>query len=349
MPNSPFNIPVLHEDLPLYPPLLQLIRVTATTVAGPAGVAQTAGSSVLSPTLYVAFTQQLRTDGLLPRDREPCLADDVEGAGLVAGYYLGRLAGSHNSLPVYEVTRVGSGSNVGVFEFAKNLGSVFPDANGRYQARLQVKNADGTLSDTGAAIWLREAQNMGRLHEDAIYPCSKTGFANTRDVYTVADFDLSITNQSFTEFVNHSHYFIFGPDRCWSITATDPVRSPLLRRLLNVRETSGTNFEHIFQFTFDPATNWEIDDNDDDGDVKIQRVLTIREGTTSRTTFTWQVDFDSTDFDVAATATGHATVNTEGATEAFYVLSSCTAGVLKRRLLTFTRGLLKSVGAEIDA
>lgn len=112
---SPLNAPTFHGDLPNYPVHLQLIRVTATTVAGPSGVAQVAGSSVLAPILYVAFTQQLRDDGsLLPRDREPCLADDVNGGGLTPGFYLGRLSGSWTSLPIYEVIPGSGGGSGGV-------------------------------------------------------------------------------------------------------------------------------------------------------------------------------------------------------------------------------------------
>jgi len=103
-----FNGPNLQSDLPIYPPQLQLLRVTATTVAGPAGVSQLAGSSVLAPILYVSFTEQLRTDTMLPADREPCLVADVRGLGLPPGFYLGRLAGSWTSLPVYEVVAGGS-------------------------------------------------------------------------------------------------------------------------------------------------------------------------------------------------------------------------------------------------
>lgn len=94
--------PFLGKQQPIYPHLTQVLRVTAATVPGPAGVAQVAGSSFPGPTLYVAFTQQLRDDGsILPRDREPCLADDVAGRGLTAGYYLARLASAFNGLPVY--------------------------------------------------------------------------------------------------------------------------------------------------------------------------------------------------------------------------------------------------------
>jgi len=102
---SPLQPPTLRDDLPRYPPLVQLLRVTTATVVGPGGFAQPAGSSFLGPTLYVSFLCQMRDDGsLLPRDREPVLVDDVNGAGLTPGYYLGRLAGSWTSLPVYEVS-----------------------------------------------------------------------------------------------------------------------------------------------------------------------------------------------------------------------------------------------------
>ncbi len=90
---------------PVYPPLIQLVRVTSGTTAGPAG----------SPTLYVSFTEQLRTDNLQPRDREPCLVVDVGGAGLAAGYYIARLAGSYSSLPVYEAVCCASGSGSTTF------------------------------------------------------------------------------------------------------------------------------------------------------------------------------------------------------------------------------------------
>lgn len=108
MPNSPLQPPHTRPGLPTYPVHLQLLRVTAQVVTGPVGFAQVAGSSVLGPMLHVAFVQQLRDDGsLLPRDREPCLADSVAGVPLTPGFYLGRLAGSWTSLPVYEVVGVG--------------------------------------------------------------------------------------------------------------------------------------------------------------------------------------------------------------------------------------------------
>lgn len=94
---SPLVPPNYHDDLPRYPSLLQLVRVTGATTLGPSGL------------LYVALTQQLQ-DTLLPRDREQCLVCDPNGAGIAAGYYLGRLAESYSGLPVYEVVGQSGGS-----------------------------------------------------------------------------------------------------------------------------------------------------------------------------------------------------------------------------------------------
>lgn len=90
---SPLTSPTLRDDLPRYPVLTQLILIESigSTVAGPSGP------------LYNAVVQQLDTNLLVPRSREACLVADVVGLGLIATYYPGRLAGSFNDLPVYEV------------------------------------------------------------------------------------------------------------------------------------------------------------------------------------------------------------------------------------------------------
>lgn len=106
--NKRFNPPVAQMVLPIYPSHLQLLRVTTGIVANPAGATQVPGSSVLAPILYVSFTQQVRTDTLLPVDREPCLVDDVNGTGLSPGFYLGRLTTNYNALPVYTVVAGGA-------------------------------------------------------------------------------------------------------------------------------------------------------------------------------------------------------------------------------------------------
>lgn len=95
--------PDLRPDLPVYPVHTQLIRVTSTTVSGPTGVTQVVGSSVLAPRLYIAYVQQHLPDSLLPRDREPCLVNDVTGMGASPGFYLGRLSSQWTGLPVYTI------------------------------------------------------------------------------------------------------------------------------------------------------------------------------------------------------------------------------------------------------
>lgn len=90
---SPYQSPILRPDLPTYPVHLQSLRITGSTVEGPPG----------GNTPHEAFTQQLDETTLLPRDREVCLAVDLNGVGLPPGYYLGRLAGSYAGLPIYEI------------------------------------------------------------------------------------------------------------------------------------------------------------------------------------------------------------------------------------------------------
>lgn len=104
---SPLTAPTLRDDLPRYPQVDQVVRVSGTTVPGPTG--GYTSSSILAPLLYTGAVQQLRTDTILPRDREPCLVSDLNGFGLAPGYYTARLAGSFNGLPVYAVGGAGAG------------------------------------------------------------------------------------------------------------------------------------------------------------------------------------------------------------------------------------------------
>lgn len=195
MPNfpSPLTEPTLRDDLPRYPGVTQLIRVTATRAPGPTyGGNQVAGSSLLGPALYVAFTQQLRSDGsLLPRDREPCLADDVDGTGLSPGYYIGRLASSFNSLPVYEVG-TGGGSTQMVRVTSTTPTGVF------YPAVLQT-SADGGVVWTdmpGGGVWAKGPNNepLGL----AIYAARGVGNGGTpvRAVFEVQDLVQFVRNNA---------------------------------------------------------------------------------------------------------------------------------------------------------
>src|SRR4051812_33929019 len=77
--------PFFGPKQPIYPHLMQAVRITGTTIPAPSY--PYASSSLLSPSLYVGFTQQLQSGIIVPRDREPCLVLDMNGNGLAAGYY----------------------------------------------------------------------------------------------------------------------------------------------------------------------------------------------------------------------------------------------------------------------
>ncbi len=179
--------PKLRDDLPRYPPTLQLLRVTPATVPGPAGVAQVAGSSVPGPLLYVAFTQQLRTDGLIPRDREPCLADDVNNTGLLPGFHLGRLAGSHNSLPVYEVVALGPTGSlvavqgpVGATGATGGVGSTGAPGTQGTQGTQGIQGIQGNTGNTGATGAAGPAGSLGPCGSAAV----SEGFTGSKTVVT---------------------------------------------------------------------------------------------------------------------------------------------------------------------
>jgi hypothetical protein len=85
---------------------------------------------------------------------------------------------------VHLVTVGAAGS---VVEFAKCLVTT-PDAQGRYDARLQVANPDGTLNDTGASIWMREVNGSSPLVLNSIYMCELEGHSGGRPVYDLRDY-----------------------------------------------------------------------------------------------------------------------------------------------------------------
>jgi len=111
----------------------------------------------------------------------------------------------------------------GLMSFAKCL--VSSPTSGLYDARLQVNMSSGTLSDSGASIWLREANLQTQLVQNEIYACTKTGFASGRDVYTLEDFDLDVedlrsdTGTGIPPVYTHVRTLVFDS----TPTAYDPV------------------------------------------------------------------------------------------------------------------------------
>lgn len=90
---SNLNRPVLGQQLPVYPALLQVVRVT--------GAAVTAN-------VYPCIVQQVSV--LTLRDREDSYVLDCNASGLGLGYYNARLVGIYNSKPLYAVGGTASGS-----------------------------------------------------------------------------------------------------------------------------------------------------------------------------------------------------------------------------------------------
>lgn len=134
--------------------------------------------------------------------------------------------------------------------------------SGRYDARLMTVNSDGTLTDPGAGnsqIWLRDANGTGALISGEIYECHRTGTASGREVYTCADYNLRVVNQSLTGY-DRVFRVEFGPDNCWNITQP-ATRRALVKRILTVNEgaTEKTTFTHTF--TFD-ATDFDLTGSD---------------------------------------------------------------------------------------
>lgn len=215
-------------EYPNYPVHTQLLRVTPATVSGPSGVAQVAGSSILAPQLHAAFTQQLRTDGsLLPRDREPCLAAAVRGSSLSAGFHLGRLAGSHSGLPVYEV--VESTVCCGSAQKTADLATTEPLPANTYNNGVDgvgatitmnsvgILTIDGVNTKLGDYIWVKDEADASK---NGLYVVTTEGTAGTAAVLTRAP-EMSIS----TQFVGASVYIYGGTtniNTVYYITNTDP-------------------------------------------------------------------------------------------------------------------------------
>jgi hypothetical protein len=108
---SPLVNPTFRDDLPRYPGLLQICRVVASSSPPYAAVTVPGPVGSPPPNLYAAYTEQVRTDTLLPRDRETCVVDDLTGAGLTPGYYGCRLVGSYTVVSTVSAGITGSPSS----------------------------------------------------------------------------------------------------------------------------------------------------------------------------------------------------------------------------------------------
>ncbi len=167
MDNTNLTGPRLGRGRPTYPVHLQLIRVTGDTVPGPTGGSSASGHP--TDTLYVAYTQQSTVPTIYPRDREPCLVEDVNNIGLTTGYYLGRLCNAYTNLPVYEVAQEGVAQPfVSIAAYVST--TVDPGGSGYkvltpyfYQPTKWNYGSDSTHPDTYMSFSFRDGSNLTRF------------------------------------------------------------------------------------------------------------------------------------------------------------------------------------------
>jgi len=198
-----------------------------------------------------------------------------------------------------------------------------PDAAGLYDARLQDTAADGTLLDTGASVWMREAQPSGRLSPDGKYAVQRTGYDNGRDVYTVADFILVVSNSDYTQYVPWVSYLEFWPNHAWDILPAATTPAERVVRVFRIFTIS----QGIY-----PTSEEEITTNSSG--------LYFRHHAT---------DVYEDDFDVQETGNqGTAYVELSGFSGDIDVLVRCDSGTgqLMKKTLSFRRGSLKYVSPE---
>lgn len=96
----------------------------------------------------------------------------------------------------YWLFQHGSGTGgANALRFIKCLAEL--PTGGLYAGRYQNENDDGTLEDDGHAVRMREANLAPALINGEIYLCRKTGRADGYDVWTVADYNLTIENLGY--------------------------------------------------------------------------------------------------------------------------------------------------------
>lgn len=230
------------------------------------------------------------------------------------GRYDGTMVSVHPSdgLPIW-ACETGGGSG----RFVKAL--VSTPASNLYDARVQIETADGSLSDTGAAVWMREANVAGRLVTGEVYWCKRSGYANGRPVYTGADFNLTTRKKDGSSAAARNIYLEFGPNE--KVTVSQPgTRQALV--------------EYSFLDVYDLHTNqlW---------------------------TNVWTLFFDSVPSAYDPSWGDYVFVWDEGSRSLIIRLNGftgnqdwltrCVSGILKKRNMDVRNGSIKVLGPEQDA
>lgn len=250
MNNLNISRPFLGQSRPVYPHLTQLLRVTGGTVSGP-GTTGGASSSVLGPVLYVSFTQQLTTDTIVPRDREPCLVSDVNRYGLAPGYYLGRLAGSWTSLPVYEVAQfpAGTGGGGGSSPLTYNNFLI------TYNNTVSVYNNSETIYQTNSVVNYESTTTIDYNQNTNNYNNVVVNYTNN----SVVNYNTTIVNYvSTTINLTSSSIVIFGAVANAAVAPPGILSKPTLTVTGEPTWTPAANTYPLLWGTFDNI-EWEWD------------------------------------------------------------------------------------------
>jgi hypothetical protein len=105
--------PFLGPQFPIYPHLMQLIRVTDATPIPTSS--SSSSSSIQGNYVFAAKTQQQLDVTVAVRDREDCYLYDPNGTDLIEHIYTARLVGSYAGLPLYATTDAVTSSVIYVY------------------------------------------------------------------------------------------------------------------------------------------------------------------------------------------------------------------------------------------
>jgi len=219
--------------------------------------------------------------------------------------------------PLYDwvfVVQASGGGGAGLKTALVKCLSTTP-ADGRYDGKAQNQNADGTLRNDGASVWLRDGNNTPALINGEVYPCVLTGATLGRLVYTTVDFNLTIRDQGLSQSQDRTLYAELGPENNWIITRP-AARRTLFKRILDVYEGIVLRMDYVKKLVFKSSADPMEDD-----------------------------------FDLTAGAAGSGDINEvalAGATETLYLLECCQGGQLKARQFSIRRGSIKVIGSRVN-
>ena len=287
---------------PIYPPPLQIVRVTSSTA--------------VAANTYAAEVLRIRSDAVgapTISAAETCYVWSPAGEPYVSGDIVqGRLNGAFDAngaiaiRPLYLGESV-AGSGTAVIRTDTDT----PDANNRYDSRIQDYAGNGTWSNS-TQVWLVDGNNAGKLVIGERYLAKFIDFENGRPVYATCDFNLTIQDENGGQAQSRTLIQEFGPAAKVTITnIAARVNRVYLAGLEITDLTTGITYSDVQYLWFD-STPSAYDPLQ--GDYVFQwfdepnRILLVR-----LNGFTGNRDF----------------------------LTRCVSGLLKKSNLVFSNGLAK--------